>query len=153
MQEKVYKFVENQVKNKNIFINKVLDIGSLDINGCLRPLFSAYNYIGLDKTAGKNVDVVANSHSIPFSDNSFDVVCAVEMLEHDDNPFLTMDEIYRVLKPNGWCIITASGISFGYHNPPDYWRFTADGFGVLLKKFRNTDIFSDTNEVYGVGQK
>ena len=45
------------------FINcRVLDIGSLDINGNNRYLFTDYKYIGVDIGAGNNVDVVCRGH-------------------------------------------------------------------------------------------
>ena len=41
----------------NLFKNKkVLDIGSLDINGSNRFLFEDCNYLGIDVGEGKNVD-------------------------------------------------------------------------------------------------
>jgi len=151
MQDKVYKFVQKQVNEKGIK-GRVLDVGSLDVNGSLRPLFP--DYFGVDMRAGKNVDIVANSHLLPFKNKSFDLVVCVETLEHDDQPFKTMSEIYRVLKDGGWCIITAPYITFPKHcYPSDYWRFTAEAFKVLLKKFKNVEAFEDENETYGIGQK
>jgi SAM-dependent methyltransferase len=44
-------------------------------------------------------------HHIPFPDNSFDVVFANHLMEHVDNDILAMQEIRRVLKPDGWGII------------------------------------------------
>jgi hypothetical protein len=42
---------------------KVLDIGSLDINGNIKYLFNApYYYIGVDLFEGNNVDVVCPGH-------------------------------------------------------------------------------------------
>jgi len=151
MQNKVHDYVENQVKMKNIK-GKCLDIGSLDVNGTLKDLFD--DYLGMDMRDGKNVDVIANSHDIPFEDSSFDIVTCVEMLEHDDNPFQTMKEIHRVLRDGGWAIIAASGINFPKHDyPSDYFRYTSEGMGVLLKKFNDVETKSDENEAYGVGKK
>ena len=51
-------FIENYVpKDKEV---KVLDIGSCNVNGCYRPLFSGTKakYVGLDICSGINVDVV-----------------------------------------------------------------------------------------------
>ena len=131
---------------------KTLDIGSLDVNGNLRELFE--DYIGLDMREGKNVDIVANGHELPFKDNEFDCVTCVETFEHDDDPFQTMSEIHRVLQEGGKAIIAASGINFPNHDyPADYFRYTKDGMGVLLKKFKNVNTASDDNESYGVGIK
>ncbi len=149
-QEKVHNFVKEQ-KEKYQIKGKVLDIGSMDINGSVKDLFD--DYVGLDMRQGKNVDIVANAHEIPFSD-AFDCVVCCEMLEHDDNPFLTAKEIRRVLKVGGYLILTASGISFPKHEyPSDYWRFTGDGLRVLFKDLGILEVREDENEVYLIAQK
>jgi SAM-dependent methyltransferase len=152
MQEKVFNYVKQQVARRGLADARVLDIGSYDVNGSLRPLFT--NYTGLDMRPGPNVDQVANSHQMPFPDCEFEVVTCVEMLEHDDNPFKTMQEIHRVLKPGGWVILAASGIFFPPHEyPADYWRFTAAGLGVLLRRFEQVETHADRNEAYGTARK
>jgi len=151
MQDKVYNFVKEQVLKKEI-IGKTLDVGSKNVNGSLRPLFT--DYVGLDMRKGRNVDIIANSHNIPFDDGTFDCVTCVETLEHDDNPFETMNEIYRILKPGGWAVLAASGINFKKHaHPNDYFRYTDEGMKVLLKKFNKVEGFDDSDEAYGIGQK
>jgi len=150
MQQKVFAFVQEQIKDLDK--PKTLDVGSLNVNGSLRELFE--DYTGLDMREGDNVDVVANSHELPFKDESFDCVTCVETLEHDDNPFKTLEEIYRVLKPGGKAIVAASGINFPKHAyPSDYFRYTAEGIGVLLNKFNNIQTRDDNNEAYGSGIK
>lgn len=43
----------------------------------------------------------ANAYSLPFADNSFDVVCAMDFLEHVEEPDRVIAEASRVLKPGG----------------------------------------------------
>lgn len=43
---------------------------------------------------------------LPYKNNSFDIIIALEVLEHLYNPFEMMKEIKRVLKPNGYAIIS-----------------------------------------------
>jgi len=46
---------------------KVVDVGSLDINGSNRPLFKKCLYVGIDLIEGKNVDMIGNAHELrPF---------------------------------------------------------------------------------------
>jgi len=55
------KFVQEYLDvNKDLTI---LDVGSLDINGSYKPLFSnpKWTYFGLDVVAGPTVDVVASA--------------------------------------------------------------------------------------------
>jgi hypothetical protein len=62
---------------------RVLDIGSLDINGNNRQFFTNCDYTGIDIGAGKNVDVVARGHEY-IADEPFDVVISTECFEHDE---------------------------------------------------------------------
>jgi len=43
--------------------------------------------------------------SLPFPDNTFDIVDSVQVLEHVHQPQLYLDEIVRVLKPGGMCYL------------------------------------------------
>lgn len=50
------------------------------------------------------VDVKADILDLPFKDNSFDVVFCNHVLEHIEEDKKAMQELYRVLKPNGFGI-------------------------------------------------
>jgi SAM-dependent methyltransferase len=41
---------------------------------------------------------------LPFSDESFDLICAFSVLEHLDDPKVTTAELARILKPGGWIV-------------------------------------------------
>ena len=43
----------------------------------------------------------ANAYDLPFEDQSFDAVCALDVLEHVERPKRLIEEASRVLKPNG----------------------------------------------------
>lgn len=44
---------------------------------------------------------VANAYCLPYEDKTFDVVCAMDVLEHVEEPSLLISEASRVLKPGG----------------------------------------------------
>jgi spore maturation protein CgeB len=58
-------------------------------------------FIGVDLADGPDVDVVANlNQRFPFSDNSVDIVRAYDAIEHLHDRIHTMNEIWRICKPN-----------------------------------------------------
>ncbi len=59
------------------------------------------------KIPDKNhLQVAADSFFLPFSDSSFDVVVASEIIEHVTSPEDFVKELFRVVKPGGKLIIT-----------------------------------------------
>lgn len=96
---------------------KILDVGCASgwfLNEMSKK-FPKANCVGIDpykeailhgKKKYKNLKLVnADGHKIPFSDESFDLVICTEVLEHVVNPRIVIQEIKRVLKPNGTAII------------------------------------------------
>lgn len=89
---------------------KVLDCGSLDINGNNRYLFTDCDYIGIDIVEGKNVDIVTKVHEFLNGLISvYDVVISSEMLEHDKHWKESLQNMFRLVKPNGLLLFTAAG--------------------------------------------
>jgi SAM-dependent methyltransferase len=90
---------------------KVLEVGSLNINGTIRGMFRNCDYIGLDVAKGKDVDIVCEGQKYDAPDNTFDHVISCEAMEH--NPFWeeTFLNMVRVCKPGG--LITMSCASIG----------------------------------------
>jgi len=89
------------------FINKrVLDIGSLDINGNNKELFENCDYVGLDVIEGKNVDIVCIAHEYK-PDKLFDVVLSTNALEHDIYYKKTLRKMVKLLKSGGLMFISA----------------------------------------------
>ena len=96
-------------QHPEFFIDKkVLDIGSLDINGNNRYLFQNCEYIGVDVGEGKNVDVITPGHLYDASDESFDVIISTECFEHDMYYEKTWKNIVRMLKSKGIFLFTCA---------------------------------------------
>ena len=70
---------------------------------CFLPIFKKQknlDYITADLHS-PIADVKADILNLPFNDNSFDVVFCNHVLEHISDETKAMQELYRVLKPNG----------------------------------------------------
>ncbi len=91
-------FVE-KVRSKfpSLFVRStVLEVGSLNINGSIRPFFQQCVYIGIDIGPGKDVDIVARGEDLAFKDNSFDVVASCECFEHNPEWVKTLQNMIRI---------------------------------------------------------
>ena len=118
----------------------VLDVGSLDINGNNRYLFTNNSfYTGLDIGAGRNVDVVKPVHEYK-PDFLFGVIISTEMLEHDKFKFHSLERMYKLLRPGGLMLITAATVGRTEHgthnNEPESSPFTNEFYeAVTLNDF------------------
>ena len=122
---------------------RILEIGSLDVNGTIRDLFPGTDYTGIDIRPGPGVDQVMSGANLEFPDNSFDGVLYLETMEHDKTFWLTLSEIARVLKEGGRLVITTRGIGYPLHNyPGDYFRFTEQVFEEM-EGYQDKVIVSD----------
>lgn len=118
-------------------VKDVLEVGSYDVNGSVRPIFSRYAYTGVDRREGPGVDQVAEASHLPFLAAQFDVVVSTEMLEHDTRPWRSVAEMARVLRKRGTLILTARGYDdrgcYEIHDHRDLWRFSVDGMRELVE--------------------
>jgi SAM-dependent methyltransferase len=94
---------------------KVLEIGSLNINGTVRDFFSNCDYTGIDVAAGKDVDIVCQGQQFNADTNSFDHVISCEAMEH--NPYWkeTLVNMIRVCRPGGLVTMTCATIGRPEH--------------------------------------
>ena len=107
-QKRFFKWVRAHLSQVDKFTNvKVLDVGSLDINGNNRHLFFNPIYTGIDIIAGKNVDIVCPIHEYA-TDERYDVVISSEMLEHDCHYVDSLNKCYELLKSGGMMLISCA---------------------------------------------
>ncbi|MBU5688570.1 MAG: class I SAM-dependent methyltransferase [Candidatus Aenigmarchaeota archaeon] len=106
---------------------KILDIGCSTIDRKYKSSNPKDKVIGLDKFHVNGADVLADlEKTLPFKDNSFDMIIASHVLEHTNNFFSVMEEIHRILKPKGilkvWVPHFSSNLAY---TNPDHKRFFA----------------------------
>ena len=121
-------YLDSDTNKKNI-----IDFGSLDFNGSLKPIFENANYIGIDQEKGPNVDFVCGNDNVPFKDNYFDVVLSSSCLEHDECFWMSFLEMCRILKPGGYIYINTPSSGYYHGYPIDCWRFYQDSYKALEK--------------------
>ena len=92
----------------NFCFKDVLEVGSLDINGSIRPLFVGCNYTGIDLSEGPGVDLVGHLLEHKFPLESFDTIVSLEAMEHDEHWEKSLREMFALLKPKGLLIITCA---------------------------------------------
>jgi SAM-dependent methyltransferase len=98
------------------------------------------------------IDIICNICNMsPIPDESFGLILNLESLEHISNPQKAIDEIHRVLRPNGLLILTTV-MHFKIHRyPKDYWRFTPHGVELLLSRFKILDCALEGSENWPIG--
>lgn len=87
---------------------RVLEVGSLDINGSVRELFSGCDYTGVDLQLGPGVDLARQGQLLDFPTGHFDTTISAECLEH--NPFWreTVANMLRMTRPGGLVLISCA---------------------------------------------
>ena len=127
------------LKKEEIEGKRVIEVGSLDVNGSLRPLMESYNpkeYVGVDIVKGPSVDRICKVENLveEVGQNSFDVVISTELLEHVKDWKKAISSIKNVCKEGGIILITTRSMGFPYHAYPyDFWRFEVSDMKNIFK--------------------
>lgn len=128
----------------------VLDVGSWD--SPYKKYVPHTKYMTLDVDNSNNPDICCDIHKIKWKSNYFDVIIVTEVLEHLYDPQKALNEIYRILKPRGICILSTRFI-YPYHPvPEDYYRFTWDSLKYLFRKFKHVEIHSHGGRIHVLWQ-
>jgi SAM-dependent methyltransferase len=89
----------------------------------------------------ENVDMTCDISSLPFKDNSVDMILNSAVLEHVPDPEQVVAEIFRVLKPGGivYCFFP---FMQGFHaSPYDFSRRTEPGLLHLFRDFEVMELY------------
>ena len=128
---------------------KVLDIGS-GPRGTLEWADKAQERIGLDRYAEGYAElgtdeqkmeyVSATAESIPFDDNYFEIISAFNTIEYINEPQIVFQEIKRVLKPGGICLLLCD-INTGYqqknqiNSPNDFTELLKQNWEIVEAQY------------------
>lgn len=128
----------------------VLEVGSGYLS--YKEYIPHTKYMTLDIDEESKPDICCDLHDIRWDSSYFDTVIAIEVLEHLYAPENAINEIWRVLKPGGVCILSTRFI-YPYHpGPKDYYRFTRDSLNYLFREFRKVEIYHHGNKIQSLWQ-
>ena len=88
-----------------------------------------------DVFIGPRTQLVCDGHDLPFADGSFDAVVCQAVLEHVVGPIRVVEEIHRVLRPEGLVYSEVPLIQQVHEGAHDFTRWTMVGHRVLFARF------------------
>lgn len=97
--------------------------------------------VTVDIDPARGPDVVADACDLaPFADASFDLVFAMEVLEHVAEPARATAAMHRVLVAGGRFVASTPFFVEQHDVPHDFYRFTRFGLQHLLSHFSSHEI-------------
>lgn len=124
----------------------IVEIGSYQVPdqpypSDLRPFFAGKQFIGCDARQGPGVDRIEDVHALSFVDGSVGTILMMETLEHVADPIRALQQVRRVLRPEGFAVLSSCMDTPVHDHPSDYWRFTPQGFDLLVKDLSPRRVF------------
>ena len=124
MHPEAMSFAERALSSLSV-TGHVLEIGSRDINGSVRPLFAqAASYTGIDLQDGPGVDVQADGATYEPQVAPSAIVC-METLEHAPVASTVIQHAAGLLLAGGWLLVTCATDPRAAHSGHDGGPFTA----------------------------
>ena len=148
--ENCINFVKQNITKPEIFNRDIIEIGSYNVNGTVKPLIISLNprkYVGVDIQTGPNVDILCDAEQLlsRFKRESFDGLISTELMEHVKNWQLVISNFKNIIKPGGFIIITTRSKGFPLHNyPEDYWRYEEEDIRIIFSDFNTQTIQRDS---------
>lgn len=131
---------------------KVIEVGSRDVNGTLRPIIELWEpaeYIGIDTIKGPGVDMICDAENLieRLGKEKFDIVVSTELLEHINDWRQVISNIKNICKSDGIILITTRSHGFPYHGyPHDFWRFELEDMKAIFSDCKIIALQKDYRE-------
>ena len=95
---------------------RVLELGANAKSArVLKGALKDHDYVGVDlapSSEDRELGIVqGDAHKLEFPDDAYDAVISVSMFEHDPRFWVSLDEIRRVLAPDGVLFVSVPGYS------------------------------------------
>lgn len=130
-------------RHANLITGEVLEIGSGMWMWPKQRFSSQSHFRTLDREMYDGTDIVGDVLQLDevVPPESLDAVLCLETLEHVTDPRRALEQIHAALKP-GATLLASAPFRYELHgeNYGDFWRFTRQGWGLLLTDFRDVRI-------------
>jgi SAM-dependent methyltransferase len=144
---------------------RLLDVGCGDKP--YEPTFRPYvtEYIGIEhesvfpetnaSSGERRPDLYYDGNRLPFDDASFDTVVSIQVLEHTPRPQPLLQEMARVLRPDGLLILSAPFSGRLHEEPYDFFRYTPHGLRAICGEagLEVTEVWDQGNIWSVIGHK
>ena len=133
------------LKNETNFFSDNLKVLHFAPEQCFLKRFKKLNNLDYTSTdlLSPIADVKADICDLPFKDNSYDVILCNHVLEHIPDDTKAMQELSRVMKPNGWGI---------FQIPQDLSREATFEDDSITDKAERAKIFGQYDHVLVYGR-
>jgi len=144
-------FEAKNLSREDVAGKRVLEVGSYDVNGSIRPLINSWKpseYVGVDMVAGPGVDVICNAECLveKFGKERFDVVICTSVLEHVREWRKVVSGIKNVCRRGGVMLISVPSYGFKYHGYPyDFWRYELEDMKNIFSDCKILSLEKDDN--------
>jgi ubiquinone/menaquinone biosynthesis C-methylase UbiE len=112
--------------------------------------YFSLGYKTFEKSHCSSPHVDGDICQLPFKTESADGIICKEVLEHVYNPFLAVQEMFRILKKGGKAFCTLPFV-YPYHGSgleKDFWRFSRDGIDYLFSPFKEVRVIPSGGYFY-----
>lgn len=86
----------------------IVEIGSANVNGTIRPLFPGSHYTSVDLAPGPDVEIVGSGHDVAIPADSVDLAISCECFEHNPMWRETFVNMHRMTRPGGVVVMTCA---------------------------------------------
>lgn len=120
-----------QPEKKNLLVD--FGCGDMPYKSIVSPLVSTY--LGVDLKLNPEADHHIDYNSkTTLPDEFADIILSNQVLEHVDSPESYLQEAHRLLKKDGFMVLSTHGYWLYHPTPYDYWRWTSAGLRKVIEK-------------------
>jgi SAM-dependent methyltransferase len=137
----VIRFIEDSLDRADVAGKDILEVGSLDVNGSVRPYLESLEprkYVGVDIAEGPRVDEICDVSDLVsrYGEGAFDIVVSTELVEHVRDWRGAFSNMKHVVRPGGLLLITTRSFGTRVHGYPyDFWRYEPSDMERIFADF------------------